>query len=119
MAVGRNYLITIGLIFFKTNILIFILISNFFTGDTSLTWCRLAYWEERARVGHQVGVSSRAVEVFSHQPRPSASPGHHSVCLESLYSLNPKPSQSTIRTQEKIGLGETMFLYSDYESHDK
>merc|ERR1719464_1812448 len=41
------------------------------SGDSSLTWCRLAYWEERSRVGSQV-----------------------SVCLESLPSLNPKPSQS-------------------------
>jgi len=72
-------------------------------GDSSLTWCRLAYWEERSRVGSQVSVSSRAAEVFSSQPRPSTS--HDSVCLESLHSLNPKPSQSTLRTREKIGLG--------------
>jgi len=71
--------------------------------DGGLTWCRLAYWEERSRVGHQVPVTSNAVEVFNQVPRPN--PGHDSMCLESLHSLNPKPSQSTVRTREKIGLG--------------
>ena len=55
-------------------------------------------------MGAQVAASSRAVEVFSSQPRPSAS--HDSVSLETLHCLNPKPSQATLRTREKIGLGE-------------
>ena len=79
--------------------------------DGGLTWCRLAYWEERSRVGHQVPVTSNAVEVFNQVPRPN--PGHDSMCLESLHSLNPKPSQSTVRTREKIGLGKVNF---DFEN---
>ena len=75
-----------------------------FPGDSALTWCRLAYWEERTRVGAQVSGTKRALEVFSSQPRPSAS--HDAVSLETLHSLNPKPSQATLRTREKIGLGE-------------
>jgi len=73
------------------------------SGDSALTWCRLAYWEERTRVGAQVSGTKRALEVFSSQPRPSAS--HDAVSLETLHSLNPKPSQATLRTREKIGLG--------------
>jgi len=68
-----------------------------------LTWCRLAYWEERSRVGHQVPISASAVQVFSHQSRPQ--PGTDAMCLESLFSLNYKPSLATVRTREKIGLG--------------
>jgi len=68
-----------------------------------LTWCRLAYWEERSRVGHQVPVSAPAVQVFSRQSRPQ--PGNDAMCLESLFSLNFKPSVATVRTREKIGLG--------------
>ena len=77
--------------------------------DGGLTWCRLAYWEERSRVGHQVPVTSNAVEVFNQVPRPN--PSHDSMCLESLHSLNPKPSQSTVRTREKIGLGKLILLF--------
>ena len=76
----------------------------FVPGDSALTWCRLAYWEERTRVGAQVSGTKRALEVFTSQPRPSAS--HDAVSLETLHSLNPKPSQATLRTREKIGLGE-------------
>ena len=68
-------------------------------------------------MGSQVSVTSRAVEVFSSQPRPSTS--HDSVCLESLHSLNPKPSQATLRTREKIGLGEKLIhIFYENASHD-
>ena len=55
-------------------------------------------------MGAQVSGTKRALEVFTSQPRPSAS--HDAVSLETLHSLNPKPSQATLRTREKIGLGE-------------
>ena len=55
------------------------------------SWCRLAYWEERTRVGRQLPVSA---------------PANPAMCLDSLHPLNPKPSQSTLRTREKIGLGK-------------
>ena len=89
-----------------------------FPGDSALTWCRLAYWEERTRVGAQVSGTKRALEVFSSQPRPSAS--HDAVSLETLHSLNPKPSQATLRTREKIGLGEKKYIRIFYvnASHD-
>ena len=93
------------------------LTSSVFPGDSALTWCRLAYWEERTRVGAQVSGTKRALEVFSSQPRPSAS--HDAVSLETLHSLNPKPSQATLRTREKIGLGKKI-IHIIYESasHD-
>ena len=68
------------------------------------SWCRLAYWEERTRVGRQLPVSAPAVEVLGHAPRPA--PANPAMCLDSLHPLNPKPSQSTLRTREKIGLGK-------------
>ena len=54
--------------------------------------------------------TKRALEVFTSQPRPSAS--HDAVSLETLHSLNPKPSQATLRTREKIGLGEKIIYIS-------
>ena len=61
-------------------------------------------------MGAQVSGTKRAVEVFTSQPRPSAS--HDAVSLETLHSLNPKPSQATLRTREKIGLGEKIIYIS-------
>ena len=61
-------------------------------------------------MGAQVSGTKRALEVFTSQPRPSAS--HDAVSLETLHSLNPKPSQATLRTREKIGLGEKMIYIS-------
>ena len=59
-------------------------------------------------MGAQVAATNRAVEVFSSSPRPSAS--HDAVSLETLHCLNPKPSQATLRTREKIGLGEKKII---------
>ena len=87
----------------------------FFDISGDLTWCRLAYWEERSRVGHQVPISASAVQVFSHQSRPQ--PGTDAMCLESLFSLNYKPSLATVRTREKIGLG--MKLKSHLAKHSE
>ena len=61
-------------------------------------------------MGAQVSGTKRALEVFTSQPRPSAS--HDAVSLETLHSLNPKPSQATLRTREKIGLGEKIIYIS-------
>merc|ERR1719495_1620543 len=68
-----------------------------------VTWCTLAYWEERTRVGRLFQVQSPGVEVFSQLPRPS--PLGDAMCLATLATNNLKPSESTLRTREKIGLG--------------
>lgn len=68
-----------------------------------VTWCTLAYWEERTRVGRLFQVRSSGVEVFSQLPRPS--PLGDAMCLATLASNNLKPSESTLKTREKIGLG--------------
>jgi len=73
-------------------------------GDTS--WCRLAYWEERTRVGRQVGVRTGAVEVFGRTGGSSSRSGQvDSVSLASLAQHNLSPSPATTRTREKIGQG--------------
>jgi len=68
-----------------------------------VTWCTLAYWEERTRVGRLFQVRSPGVEVFSQLPRPS--PLGDALCLATLANNNLKPSESTLKTREKIGLG--------------
>lgn len=68
-----------------------------------VTWCTLAYWEERTRVGRLFQVRSTGVEVFSQLPRPS--PLGDAMCLATLATNNLKPSESTLKTREKIGLG--------------
>jgi len=68
-----------------------------------VTWCTLAYWEERTRVGRLFQVRSPGVEVFSQLPRPS--PLGDAMCLATLATNNLKPSESTLKTREKIGLG--------------
>eukprot|EP00092_Neocalanus_flemingeri_P002608 GFUD01002795.1.p1 GENE.GFUD01002795.1~~GFUD01002795.1.p1 ORF type:complete len:442 (-),score=37.29 GFUD01002795.1:480-1805(-) len=68
-----------------------------------VTWCTLAYWEERTRVGRLFQVRSGGVEVFSQLPRPS--PLGDAMCLATLATNNLKPSESTLKTREKIGLG--------------
>ena len=59
-------------------------------------------------MGRQLPVSAPAVEVLGHAPRPAPrpAPAAPAMCLDSLHPLNPKPSQSTLRTREKIGLGK-------------
>merc|ERR1712013_215770 len=64
-----------------------------------VTWCTLAYWEERTRVGRLFQVRSPGVEVFSQLPRPS--PLGDAMCLATLATNNLKPSESTLKTREK------------------
>eukprot|EP00092_Neocalanus_flemingeri_P007559 GFUD01008158.1.p1 GENE.GFUD01008158.1~~GFUD01008158.1.p1 ORF type:complete len:143 (+),score=2.97 GFUD01008158.1:203-631(+) len=64
-----------------------------------VTWCTLAYWEERTRVGRLFQVRSGGVEVFSQLPRPS--PLGDAMCLATLATNNLKPSESTLKTREK------------------
>jgi len=70
-----------------------------------LTWCSLAYWEERTRVGRLFPVTHPQAMVFSTLPRPSTSNIGDQMCLQALAQSNKKPSESTTRTREKIGLG--------------
>merc|ERR1711936_765569 len=67
-------------------------------------WCRLAYWEERKRVGSLFPVHSPGVEVFAIQPKPP--PIGDALSLAQLaQAVNHRPSEATLRTREKIGLG--------------
>jgi hypothetical protein len=86
----------------------FVLFLIFFAGR--VTWCTLAYWEERTRVGRLFQVRSTGVEVFSQLPRPS--PLGDAMCLATLATNNLKPSESTLKTREKIGLGKFFLLFS-------
>ena len=68
-------------------------------------WCRLAYWEERKRVGLLFPVHSPGVEVFAIQPKPP--PIGDALSLAQLaQAVNHRPSEATLRTREKIGLGK-------------
>jgi len=70
-----------------------------------LSWCRLAYWEERVRVGAQHFSVSPNVQIFS-SPASSHPPPHcDSLSLADLMSSNLRASQSTLRTRDKIGRG--------------
>jgi len=68
-----------------------------------VSWCTLAYWEERTRVGRLFPVHTPGVEVFAVQPKPP--PIGDALSLAQLAPANHKPSESTLRTREKIGLG--------------
>jgi len=68
-----------------------------------VSWCTLAYWEERTRVGKLFPVHSSGVEVFAASPRPP--PLGDALSLAALAPANPRPSEATLRTREKIGLG--------------
>ena len=71
-------------------------------------WCSLAYWEERRRVGRLSPVFSPGVEVFAVQPKPP--PIGDALSLAQLaQGANHRPSEATLRTREKIGLGNTSF----------
>ena len=71
-----------------------------------VSWCKLAYWEERERVGAQVHCESSCLEISSLlQPRPQ--PGWEVLSLAALSSSNLRPSQATLRTRDKIGLGKS------------
>ena len=59
-------------------------------------------------MGAQVPVSSSAVEVvtrLSDTGATPATPGHDTMDLATVFPLNNRPSQATVRTREKIGLG--------------
>lgn len=74
-----------------------------------MSWCTLAYWEEKRRVGRLFPVTATMVEVFQELPRPI--PSAQSLQLRALSSdLNPSPSESTLRTRDKIGLGIILSL---------
>ena len=72
-----------------------------------MSWCRLAYWEERVRVGAQHFSVSPNVQIFS-SPASSHPPPHcDSLSLADLMSSNLRASQSTLRTRDKIGRGKS------------
>jgi len=69
-----------------------------------VSWCSLAYWEERRRVGRLFPVHTSGVEVFAIQPKPP--PIGDALSLSQLaQAANHRPSEATLRTREKIGLG--------------
>ena len=83
-------------------------LNSFLSGR--VPWCHLAYWEERSRVGRLQPVASPGVEVFNVQPKPP--PIGDSLNLAQITPANQRPSESTLRTREKIGLGKhNLFVY--------
>ena len=77
-------------------------VNHYVPGPTA--WCTLAYWEERQRVGRLFPVTSPLAEVFCHLPRPG--PKGDALCLATIAAGNTRPSEATLRTRDKIGLGE-------------
>jgi len=72
--------------------------------DEGVSWCKLAYWEERERVGAQYHCQSSSLEISS-LAQARTSPGWDVLSLPALRSSNLRPSPATLRTRDKIGLG--------------
>ena len=68
----------------------------------SRAWCRLFYWEEQRRVGEQLAVHSRAVDVFA---SAADLPKGSGLCLQDAFKYNAHPSPKTVTTRRKIGQG--------------
>ncbi|GBP04416.1 hypothetical protein EVAR_73906_1 [Eumeta japonica] len=63
-------------------------------------WCRLAYWEQARRVGRQVGVRLRAVDVFG-----AGGDSAHGLCLGALAaSPPPTPPADTVADEVSVEL---------------
>ncbi|KAL4711557.1 hypothetical protein ACJJTC_003574 [Scirpophaga incertulas] len=73
-------------------------------------WCRLAYWELAQRIGRQVGVRVRAVDVFGAGVCGS---GRHGFCLRDLEDKGESTAEQVRKTRSKIGLGVTLSLEAD------
>merc|ERR1712106_736165 len=75
------------------------------TGGVS--WCTIAYWEEKSRVGAQVKCSgdSKSINVAS---TPLLVPPGEALPLRDLQKENKHPSAGTILTRQKIGMGVTL-----------
>ena len=72
-----------------------------------VSWCKLAYWEERERVGPQYHCQSSSLEISGlshHRPQPRLD----ILNLTDLRSSNLRASQATLRTRDKIGLGKSL-----------
>ena len=72
---------------------------------TGVSWCKLAYWEERERVGPQYHCQSSSLEISS-LSQSRTQPGMDLLNLAALRSSNLRASQATVRTRDKIGLGK-------------
>lgn len=79
------------------------------TGDNGVsnTWCSIAYWELRTRVGRLFPVTRNSVNVFSELPHGDG------LCLATLADLNKIKTDSVLRTRDKIGLGVTISRESE------
>ena len=71
-----------------------------------VSWCKLAYWEERERVGAQYHCQASCLEISS-LAQPRHQPDWDVLSLAALSSSNLRPSQATLRTRDKIGLGKS------------
>ena len=73
---------------------------------SGLSWCRLAYWEERVRVGPLHLSTSNCLQIYSDPASTRLNLNCDSLSLPDLMSSNLRASQSTLRTRDKIGLGK-------------
>ena len=80
-----------------------------------VSWCKLAYWEERERVGAQYHCQSSSLEISS-LAQARTSPGWDVLSLPALRSSNLRPSPATLRTRDKIGLGKSPLTSTQSES---
>jgi len=69
-----------------------------------VTWCTIAYWEEKSRVGSQVKCSgvSTSIQLASSPPLVFQD---DVLALRDLQKDNRNPSEATILTRQKIGMG--------------
>ncbi|CAH0553311.1 unnamed protein product [Brassicogethes aeneus] len=70
---------------------------------TSSAWCKLAYWEQKQRVGDQYHVECAAVNIYGKEPSYG-----HGISLGNLAQHSFSPPDSVAKTRCKIGLGITL-----------
>jgi len=67
--------------------------------DVDRSWCTVAYWELRQRVGPLYNVRQPYVDVFSELVLGSG------LCLSQLHSTTSRVDAGVLRTRRKIGAG--------------
>ncbi|XP_013786847.1 mothers against decapentaplegic homolog 6-like, partial [Limulus polyphemus] len=71
------------------------------------SWCTLAYWEFRSRVGRLFPVHEKTINVFHDLPHGDG------LCLSALTNTEGSRTEIVLRTRQKIGLGVTLTREKD------